>query len=104
MKTELDIASRIQLQSLPESGFSAKGIRLDSFIRPAREVGGDLYDYFLTDEDHLFFVIADVSGKGVPAALFMMRGKELIKSSAAVGRSPVQIAKTVNDELCKNNE
>ena len=104
MKTELDIASRIQLQSLPESGFAAGDVRLDSFIRPAREVGGDLYDYFMTDADHLFFTIADVSGKGVPAALFMMRGKELIKSSAAGGRSPGQIAKAVNDELCKNNE
>ena len=104
IKTELDIASRIQLQSLPESGFSAPGLQLESFIRPAKEVGGDLYDYFMTDDDHLFFAIADVSGKGVPAALFMMRGKELIKAEAGSGRSPGQIAKAVNDELCKNNE
>ena len=104
MKAELDIASRIQLEALPESGFQAPGVSLDSFIRPAKEVGGDLYDYFLTDPDHLFFVIADVSGKGIPAALFMMRGKEIIRSAAHQGKSPKEIASLVNAELCQGNE
>ena len=104
MKAELNIASRIQLESLPKRGFSLPGVRLDSFIRPAREVGGDLYDYFMIDADHLFFVIADVSGKGVPAALFMMRGKELIKANAAAGKTVKEMAAAVNSELCKNNE
>ena len=104
MKAELDIASRIQMEALPESGFAAPGLKLDSFIRPAKEVGGDLYDYFLTDPDHLFFVIADVSGKGIPAALFMMRGKEIIRAAAHQGKSPGEIASLVNAELCQGNE
>ncbi len=104
IRAELELASRIQSESLPESGFEARGVRIDSLIRPAREVGGDLYDYFLTDDGHLFFVEADVSGKGIPAALFMMRGKELIKAHATAGKSPGAVAKAVNMELCKHNE
>nr|MBQ6242321.1 SpoIIE family protein phosphatase [Lachnospiraceae bacterium] len=104
IRAELALASRIQAESLPKSGFEARGARIDSLIRPAKEVGGDLYDYFLVDEDHLFFAEADVSGKGVPAALFMMRGKELIKAHASAGKSPGEVAKAVNTELCKNNE
>ena len=104
MRAELDIASRIQMQSLPVSGFETGSFRVNSYLKPAREVGGDLYDYFLPDEDHLFFTIADVSGKGIPAALFMMRGKELIKASAGKGMSPGEIAFIVNNELCRNNE
>ena len=104
MKAELSIASRIQREALPESGFASPGVHLDSVLKPAREVGGDLYDYFLTDADHLFFVIADVSGKGIPASLFMMRGKEVIKASAKQGLRPGEIAKAVNEELFRNNE
>ena len=104
IKAELSLASRIQTESLPESGFAAADFTIDSLIRPAREVGGDLYDYYRVDDKHLFFVVADVSGKGVPAALFMMRGKELIRAHATAGKTPKQIAAAVNDELCRGNE
>ena len=104
MRAELGIASKIQLESLPEKPLMCKNVRIESFIRPAKEVGGDLFDYFMIDENRLFFVIADVSGKGVPAALFMMRGKEIIRSCASRGMNVVEIAQTVNNELCKNNK
>ena len=104
IRAELNLASRIQAESLPESGFAAGDVTIDSLIHPAKEVGGDLYDYFMVDDDHLFFVVADVSGKGVPAALFMMRGKELIRAHAREGKSPAEIAAAVNNELCRGNE
>ena len=104
MNAELNIASKIQLQSLPDKPLATGSIRMSSFIKPAKEVGGDLFDYFVTDNNKVFFVIADVSGKGVPAALFMMRGKEIIRSCAKAGMSASKIAETANLELCKNNK
>ena len=71
---------------------------------PALAVGGDFYDYFLTDDDHLCLVIADVSGKGIPAALFMMMSMIIIKNCAMLGRSPAKVLKTTNDALCDNNQ
>ena len=103
MAADLNIASKIQLQSLPDKPLIAEDIRISSFIKPAKEVGGDLFDYFETDQGKVFFAIADVSGKGVPAALFMMRGKEIIRSCAKAGMSADIIAATANRELCKNN-
>ena len=103
MQAELAIASKIQLQSLPDRPLIADGICVSSFIKPAKEVGGDLFDYFVTDEGKIFFVIADVSGKGVPAALFMMRGKEIIRSCAKAGMTASRIAQTANRELFLNN-
>ena len=73
-------------------------------MAPAREVGGDFYDYFLIDEDHLCMTMADVSGKGVPAALFMMASKIILQSSAMLGYSPAEILKNTNDAICSNNE
>ncbi|MBR6322525.1 MAG: hypothetical protein IKR59_06615, partial [Lachnospiraceae bacterium] len=70
MKTELALAARIQAEALPKDRFRKGAVVLDSFLKPAREVGGDLYDYFMLDETRLFFCLADVSGKGIPAALF----------------------------------
>ena len=70
---------------------------------PAKEVGGDFYDFFLIDEDHLCLVIADVSGKGVPAALFMMASKIIIASHAKLGKSPAQILTDTNAAICSNN-
>jgi len=104
MQAELNIASKIQMQSLPDRPLSVGDGCVSSFIKPAKEVGGDLFDYFVTDESKLFFVIADVSGKGVPAALFMMRGKEIIRSCAKAGMSAGKIAATANAELCLNNK
>ena len=104
MKAELALASRIQTEALPKGRLEAGGITLNSFLKPAREVGGDLYDYFMLDDTHLFFCLADVSGKGVPAALFMMRAKELIKSGIKSGQQLETFVQHVNLELCSGND
>jgi sigma-B regulation protein RsbU (phosphoserine phosphatase) len=71
---------------------------------PAREVGGDFYDYFLIDDDHLCIVMADVSGKGVPAALFMMASKIILQSYAMGGNSASEILARTNEAICSNNK
>ncbi len=107
--TELSVATRIQSDMLPGE-FPAFPDRsefdLHSSMTPAKEVGGDFYDFFLIDEDHLALVMADVSGKGVPAALFMVVTKTLIKNMTLSGRckGPGEILHEVNNELCKNND
>ena len=73
-------------------------------MNPAKEVGGDFYDFFLIDDDHLCMVIADVSGKGVPAALFMMASKIILANNAKSGKSPAQILEDTNNTICSNNE
>ncbi len=105
--TELNIASQIQEQVLPKDlpDVPAKNaFHLHASMIPAREVGGDFYDFFLTGQDQLALVIGDVSDKGVPAALFMMIAKTLIRNFAKVENSPAQIISNVNDQLCENNE
>ena len=72
-------------------------------MTPAREVGGDFYDFYFIDQDHLALTIADVSGKGVPAALFMVISKTLLKHHAQTGQSPKEILTYVNHQLCENN-
>ncbi|MEG0340524.1 MAG: SpoIIE family protein phosphatase, partial [Oscillospiraceae bacterium] len=100
---ELDVAKQIQASMLP-SLFPAFPERpeLDIYatMTPAKEVGGDFYDFFLIDDDHLAMVMADVSGKGVPAALFMVIAKTLIKNVAQVGLSPKSVLEKVNKQLC----
>ena len=106
--TELNLAMRIQKDMLP-STFPAfperKEFDIYASMIPAKEVGGDFYDYFLIDEDHLVIVIADVSGKGVPAALFMMASDILIRTTAraAKGSSPAEILESINDQVATNN-
>ena len=104
---ELDVARHIQVSMLP-CIFPAFPERheFDIFasMTPAKEVGGDFYDFFLVDDDHLAVVMADVSGKGVPAALFMMISKTLLKSAAQSGLSPKAVLEKVNDQLCENND
>ena len=104
---ELDMATKIQADQLP-SEFPAFPDRTDfdiyATMTPAKEVGGDFYDFFFVDDDHLALVIADVSGKGVPAALFMMMSKNLIKDHAMMKLSPMDIAGQVNRMLCENNK
>ena len=73
-------------------------------MTPAKEVGGDFYDFFLIDNDHLGMVMADVSGKGVPAALFMMMSKILVNNFAMMGSSPAKVLEQVNTQICKNND
>jgi sigma-B regulation protein RsbU (phosphoserine phosphatase) len=73
-------------------------------MNPAKEVGGDFYDFFLVDDDHIGLVMADVSGKGVPAALFMVIAKTLIKNRAQMGGSPSEVLAYANDQLGEGNE
>ena len=107
VNTELRTASQIQEAMLPDvfPAFPDRGeFDLYASMTPAKEVGGDFYDFFLIDEDHLALVIADVSDKGVPAALFMMSSKILINYRAQFGGSPSEILSAVNAEICKNNK
>ena len=105
--TELNVATRIQASMLP-SIFPAFPERRDfdiyASMDPAKEVGGDFYDFFLIDDNHLGIVMADVSGKGVPAALFMMISKTLLKNRCQISLSPAEILSDVNNQLCENNE
>ena len=104
---ELDVATKIQASMLP-CIFPAFPDRVEfdiyASMLPAKEVGGDFYDFFLINDTNLAVVIADVSGKGVPAALFMVIAKTLIKNNAQYGKSPKEIFETVNNQLCEGNE
>lgn len=106
---ELNVATKIQSDMLP-SVFPPFPERTEfdiyATMTPAKEVGGDFYDFFLIDDDHLALVMADVSGKGVPAALFMVNSKTLIKSRALMGKSysPSEILYDVNNQLCEGND
>ena len=104
---ELNVATQIQADMLPRifPPFpDRQEFDIYATMTPAREVGGDFYDFFLVDQDHLAVVIADVSGKGVPAALFMVIVKTLIKNHTQTGMAPDQVFETVNRQLCENNE
>ena len=106
LDTELTMATRIQAETLPNI-FPAFPERDDfniyASMNPAKEVGGDFYDFFLIDDTHLGIVMADVSGKGVPAALFMMVSKILIQNIAMMGNTPKEVLQYVNNQLCTNN-
>ena len=107
IESELKIAHTIQMNFLPKKfpPFPEKDeFEIYASLEPAKEVGGDLYDFFLIDDDHLFFSIGDVSGKGVPAALFMAVTKTLIKGIAGRDITPSEILGAVNTELCIDNE
>ena len=107
ISAELDVATKIQASMLPcifppypeRSEFD-----IYADMQPAKEVGGDFYDFFLVDDNTLAIVIADVSGKGIPAALFMVIAKTLIKNNAQMGKSPKEVFETVNKILCENND
>lgn len=103
---ELAFARITQSSSLPSvSALSArKEIDIDAYMGAARQVGGDFYDFFLIGEKRLGIVIADVSGKGIPAALFMMRSEASIRNRALQGGTPVEILEDVNEFLCDGNE
>ncbi|MBQ5398230.1 MAG: PP2C family protein-serine/threonine phosphatase [Ruminococcus sp.] len=104
---ELGVATKIQANMLPNTfPFMPERGEFDLYasMSPAKEVGGDFYDFFMVDEDHLALVIADVSGKGIPAALFMMATKILIKNTVMTGKSPRETLITVNNQICENNE
>ncbi|MBR3203059.1 MAG: PP2C family protein-serine/threonine phosphatase [Solobacterium sp.] len=104
---DLSIATQIQADMLPQI-FPAfpekKELSIFASMTPAKEVGGDFYDLFLVDDKHIALVIADVSGKGVPAALFMVIAKTLIKNRLQTGESPAEALSIVNNQLCEGNE
>ncbi len=107
VKAELNTATQIQNSMVPNI-FPAfperKEFDVHAAMYTAKEVGGDFYDFFLVDEDHLALVIADVSGKGVPAALFMMASKILISDRTIMGGTPAEILEFVNKRICGNNQ
>ncbi len=108
ISAELNVATQIQADMLP-SIFppfpGRKEFDIYATMNPAKEVGGDFYDFFLIDDDHLAIVMADVSGKGVPAALFMVIAKTLIKNHAQLGElSPAKVLMQANEQLCEGNE
>jgi len=104
MKKELEVGQEIQMSMLPKTYPSSQRLDMYALLDPAREVGGDLYDYFMLDSDHLLFGIGDVSGKGVPAALFMAVTKTLVKAHGKKLLSPAKIMSAVNDDLNFENE
>ena len=102
-EAELNLAARIQSSMLPTEFPVRPELTLFASMDPAKEVGGDFYDFFFIDEEHLGLVIADVSGKGVPAALFMMMSKILLKNHAMTGLSPAEVLNRTNLGICENN-
>lgn len=106
-RAELEIAKKIQMSILPKdfaSFTNAMEFEISATIRAAKGVAGDFYDFFMVDKDHLAIVIADVSGKGVPAALFMMITKSLIDNRTKQCMTAGEILTEVNKELCASNE
>ena len=105
-RTELALAGKIQAAMLP-SVFppypDRKDFEIYASMSPAREVGGDFYEFFLVDDSHLCMMIADVSGKGIPAALFMMATKILLEHNVKMGKSPAQVLSDVNTAICNKN-
>ena len=107
IRAELDVAAHIQADMLPKvypPYPDRKEFDLYASMTPAREVGGDFFDFFFVDDNRIALVIADVSGKGVPAALFMVIAKTLIKTRALAGGSPAEILSDVNNQLCTGND
>ncbi|MBQ6494340.1 MAG: PP2C family protein-serine/threonine phosphatase [Erysipelotrichaceae bacterium] len=103
---ELNVATNIQADMLPRI-FPAfperEEFEIYASMNPAKEVGGDFYDFFMLDDNHIGLVMADVSGKGIPAALFMVISKTLIKNRAMMGGGPAEILGFVNEQLCEGN-
>ena len=107
ISTELDLAKRIQENMLPSvvpPYPDRHDLDIHASMDPAKEVGGDFYDFFLIDDEHLGLVMADVSGKGIPAALFMMMARIMINYSAKTGISPAEVLRRVNERICENND
>lgn len=107
IESELNLANDIQAHMLPTifpPYPECEEVSLYASMTPAKEVGGDFYDFFMLDDHNIVFVVADVSGKGVPAALFMVIAKTLLKNEANMGTEPAEIFTKVNHMLCEGNE
>lgn len=103
-RQEMEFAREVQNSALPSGSLAGRGFVVLGRMQAAKDVGGDFYDYFLIGEDKLGIVVADVSGKGVPAALFMMTAKTLIKNFVLGGKTPAEALRFANVQLCENNE
>ncbi len=106
-RAELDTAAQIQQAALPDvfTAFTDRNeFDIYATMEPAKVVGGDFYDFFLVDDDHLCIVIADVSDKGMPAALFMMSVQALLRNNAMLGKSPAEVLSDTNSAIRSNNE
>jgi phosphoserine phosphatase RsbU/P len=104
LQQELEIARNIQLSILPQATPDTPEVEVAALMIPAKEIGGDFYDYFLVDAEHLAVVVADVSGKGIPAAFFMAISRTLLKSSVLFLREPALVMTRLNEQLCAENE
>ena len=104
VEAELTLAASIQRGVLPKEFPKEKDYELFASMDPAKEVGGDFYDFFTLDDTHVGLVIGDVSGKGVPASLFMMITKKWIKQYALAGNSPAEVLRLANIAVCDENE
>ena len=102
--TELKLASEIQENALPTIFPSCDSFELYASMTPAKEVGGDFYDFTMIDDDHLMLTIADVSGKGVPASLLMMVTQILLQENSSLLKDPAKVLTTVNNRVCGNNK
>ena len=104
LQKELDIAARVQLSLLPDTILLSDTVEITGIMRPAKEVGGDFYDFFRLDGNHIGVAVADVSGKGVPAALFMVMARTLMRATAILHiHEPGLVLERVNDFLEQNN-
>jgi len=104
VENEFKIAGEIQANFLPPQLEDSAHVSVSAFMKPAKEAGGDLYEYFYLDSERLCFAIGDVSGKGMPAALFMARAMTLVRPSARATGSLAEVSKLMNGALCRNNE
>lgn len=105
LKKELNLAHKIQKSILPQDFNIHKSCDIHAFMTPAKEVGGDFYDFFQLDTEHTAFLVADVSGKGVPASLFAMANQALIRGMASgLSISTGELLSKINDKCCENND
>ena len=103
-RTELNVAKKIQMETLPEAYASSEEAEIIGELKPAKEVGGDLYDYVDIDEDHVALLIGDVSDKGVPAAMFMMKTITSFRDFATTNKTPSEILTQINASIIKGNK
>lgn len=104
INTELNVAKNIQMSTLPEDFTATEKVEILADLKPAKEVGGDFYYYFNVDKNHIAYLVGDVSGKGIPSAMFMMRAITCFRDSINSSKSPSQILKEVNRLLHIGNE
>ena len=103
INAELDIATRIQAAALPKEALENNEFIVDGYSKPAKEVGGDFFDYYQLDDENLAIIIGDASGKGVPAAILAMLSQVIIKQLLKQSHDPSKVLYLLNNQLCENN-